>query len=325
MMKTKAPFFILGLPRSGTTLLRDLLRSHPNIAIPNESHFMVRLYQMFGDPQSDQDALQILKWLKRLDHFQRFDIEVDIEQFKKKRSYKDIINYIYNIYAQKLHKIRWGDKTPGYLRHVPILLKLFPDALLIHIIRDGRDVALSNIVQKFGPNNVACAAIQWKKTLVIHERLKQICPASQYLEVQYEQLLMQPRLVLEKVCGFLSEPFTEEILTATRDGLYTNISSVQSQHIDASNCFKWKSKMRQDQLKIFESIAGDVLIYFGYDVQNASIRIPRWKLVFYQIHNWILKIIHQFQMPGFRIKTNLVYFWLDFHIRLKRVFGYGNS
>ena len=149
------PIFIIGAPRSGTTLLQYMLRSHPRISLPTgESHFIVPLYreaESFGDLQNQDNIRRVLNEMYRrnasfLDtdlHGLKFNTDVLSQQLHQQgmTTIPQLIRAVMELNAKGEGKQRWGDKTPYYSLHVPLIMEMFPDAQILHIIRDGRDCA----------------------------------------------------------------------------------------------------------------------------------------------------------------------------------------
>src|SRR4051794_17280172 len=136
-MSELAPFFIVGVPRSGTTLLRQMLRGHPRLAVPPESHFVPAAL----NAPSGAAALELIL---RDEHFA--DWQVDAADVRRRATTSDmtpasVVRAAFETYAQAQGRPRWGDKTPAYVLHMPLLAEAFPGARFVHIIRDGRDVA----------------------------------------------------------------------------------------------------------------------------------------------------------------------------------------
>ena len=156
------PIFIVGAPRSGTTLLQYILRSHPRISLPTgESHFFIPLYRNvrnYGDLSKRENIRLVLEAMYQqsadfLDtdlHGLTFNIGKLTDEFYAERrfSMQSIIAGLFEKNAAMEGKTRWGDKTPYYVLHIPKLLEWFPNGQIIHLIRDGRDVALSLICSK---------------------------------------------------------------------------------------------------------------------------------------------------------------------------------
>jgi hypothetical protein len=275
----KPPIFIVGCPRSGTSLLRNLLRSFPNISFPRESHIFPKLYKAFGDPKNEKEAVQMGQKILNYYRIKAWELELNPEDFSKCRSYAEIISLLFENWLEKDgNATRWGDKTPQYVLEIPTLVKLFPDCKIIHIYRDGRDVALSWISLPFGPENIFCAALAWRHYVKTGLKHASILKPETYLEVQYESLLTNSKSTMKKVSDFLDEPFDEtqlkptKISPSSRPENYSGFKYSQSNEFKYSqqnqivktNFNKWKSEMSDEDLLLFESVAGDTLKILGY-------------------------------------------------------------
>ena len=272
------PFFIVGCPRSGTTLLRDLLRSHPRLTVPPESHFIPGFYRAFGDPSSDAEAFQIASRIARYARIGFWRLAPEPRDVAGCRSFGEVARRLFEMWAKAQDKPRWGDKTPHYVREIPLLMRLFPDAQVIHIIRDGRDAALSWLRTRFEPQNLYMAARMWKEMVTMGRRDGAALPADAGLELRYEALLAQPEATMRQVCDFLGEPFVADVLRPSRvwkrhhPGL-TRLSV--RDEIVPENAGKWKEIMSPQQQALFESVAGDLLGELGYPVEGYGKPLSR--------------------------------------------------
>jgi len=155
--RQQGPIFIVGAPRSGTTMLQYRLRNHPHISLPTgESHFFIPLYrnlESFGDLRQVDNIRRVLQamheqsrdFLETDLHGVKFDVDRLARELhaEGRHTMPAIISGLFEKNARGEGKSRWGDKTPYYVMHLPKLLEWFPDAQIVHLIRDGRDVALS--------------------------------------------------------------------------------------------------------------------------------------------------------------------------------------
>ena len=275
------PIFIVGCPRSGTTLLRDLLRSHPGITIAPESHFIPRFYLSYGDPSSDQEAWRIARSILKTRRVGLWQIVAQPTDFIGCRSFSEVTTRLFELWAREKGKPRWGDKTPHYVRHIPLLIQLFPDAQVIHVVRDGRDVALSWLRTRFEPRNLYKAARLWKEMATKGRRDGATLPADSYLEVRYETLLADPEATMRGVCQFLNEPWEPAVLTPSRfDVMFGKKSRVRTdaalhRDIVRDNAGKWRAAMSLRQRALFESVAGDLLGELDYPLEGLARPLSR--------------------------------------------------
>jgi hypothetical protein len=264
-----APFFIVGSARSGTTLLRLMLNTHPKVAVPPESRFIVELW-------SGEEVVEVDELLAKLDRDKRFQTwDLPIATVKQELGdktfapYTEVIEAAYNAYARVQRKSRWGDKTPRYVNNIPLLADLWPDARFIHLIRDGRNVALSYADVPFGPKNVATAAKLWSARVQAGLRDGRALGGKHYIEINYEDLVEDAEGETRDLCEFLELDFDPGMLDYTEGagGAVLSRATLYNPHVTQPPNPKlrsWEQSMPDDQVEIFEAVAGDVLSELGY-------------------------------------------------------------
>ena len=276
------PFFIVGIGRSGTSLIRLMFHSHPRIAIPYESHFLTTYYdnlKQYDDLNEDGNIYRLIgdmlnePLLKMWDH--SFDLERVLGNVQD-RSLRGAIHAIYNDYVKGKGKARWGDKS-DYLDRMHIINEIFPDAQFIHIIRDGRDVANSVIKLPWGPNDIISAAEWWNQYLWLARRVGAVLGQERYIEVHYEKLVNDTENELKRLCVFLGEEYSSEMLRyyknvdmaipADRKGQHYNVESSPKQ----SRVFAWKREMHPCDVALFNRYAGKMLEEVSYEIPKNKI------------------------------------------------------
>jgi len=281
--------FVVGVGRSGTTLLRLMLDSHPDMAVPPETGFVPKLIDAAReDDATPESVAEVLTTHRRWG-----DFGLDIEDLKKRWAALPqlkpggVVRSFFELYAEQQGKPRWGDKTPGYTQHIRKISKVLPEARFIHLIRDGRDVTLSRtktLALKEVP--IAKSARRWKKRLQRAQR--QGAKVDHYLELHYEVLVSDPEKVLRQICDFIELPFDEAMLShherseerlseldrdipAMGGRLPRSAESRMALHerttrpVDTKAIGKWRTEMAPEDVAEFESIAGDLLIELGYE------------------------------------------------------------
>lgn len=252
-MSPKPPIFIIGNPRSGTSLLRLMLTCHPNIVIPPESGFAIwwkSKYSRFRPRDWNSKAL-LSNSLDDILSSKKIEFlnlnKPDLVRFCESpsvSSYAELVDRIYKYYAHSIGKrnARWGDKNNFYLLHIPDIQELFPEARYIHIIRDPRDVvssylSLRNVTGKYAPSLPAAvpqAIEQWCQNIrTIQNALARISQ-KQVIEIRFEDLVNHPESTLNKICEFLDEPFDTNMLT------YPEIN--KEQELEPPDFLEWKAK-----------------------------------------------------------------------------------
>jgi hypothetical protein len=265
---TAPPFFVVGSARSGTTLLRLILNSHPQVAVPPESRFVIELWPPSGEIEID-DYLEKLS-----DHrqFQAWHLAVaDIRPLLPEGpsvSYRTAIEATYEAFAAQHGKVRWGDKTPRYVEHLQELAGLFPEARFVHLVRDGRNVALSYAHTDFGPKTVPRAAAIWKKRVSAGLADGRPLGPERYLEVRYEELAADTETVVKDICSFLAISFDPQMFDEEeRMKGATERAQRFNPHVTGKTIAKtrsWEEDMPPAQIEVFEAIAGDLLSDLGY-------------------------------------------------------------
>lgn len=279
-MNVQPPFFIVGSPRSGTTLLRNLLRSHPNLAVAPESHFVPILYRELGEPADERGRQRLIRRILSTHWVRAWRIGASAADFDGCSTFGEIVMRLYRLAAGEKQDRRQGDKTPAYAREIPTLDLIFPGAQYIHIIRDGRDVALSLFNVWFGHRHVYTAARYWRDHVIDGRRDGRPLGPDRYLEIFYEDLLRDTEGTMRTVCGFLGEPFDPSVLVpakpqlpAPRLQVRRPARMVSSSEVVPANTGKWRTRMSRADVEIFETAAGDLLSELGYERVTGGRRI----------------------------------------------------
>jgi Sulfotransferase family len=268
-MTEPPPFFIVASARSGTTMLRIILNRHSRIAVPPESRFITELWD--GSQEVDSDS-----FLRKLAEHQRFTAwELSIDSVRKELgdrpqvSYHDAISAAYCAYARSKGKELWGDKTPRYVEHIPFLANLFPQSRFVHLVRDGRDVALSYADVSFGPKTVSTSAHLWARRVSAGIREGRALGPERYTEVRYEQLVEDPEPQLKELCRFIGVEFEPVMLDGAaedEDNILARAAAYNRHLTDKpkSGVREWRRTMPDRHVEMFEAVAGNVLSELGY-------------------------------------------------------------
>ena len=280
--------FVVSVPRSGSTLLRLMLDAHPELAIPSETHFIPKISSFTKIKRNNKK--KFYNTLINNQHWPDFHIknELFLEEIKKikKFTYSEGLRTFYTIYAKKHNKKRWGDKTPPYSAHIIDIKKLLPEAYFIHLIRDGRDVALSLKDKWFGPGNkIDELANNW--VYRIRETRRQAQHLTNYIEIRFEDLITEPENTLKKICNFIKLPYSNQMLN-----YYQNADKRLSEMVDRfdskgnlilqkekrleifeltkkppekSRIQRWKKEMSLEEQIKFKKIAGHILKDLNYE------------------------------------------------------------
>src|SRR4051794_7746998 len=275
------PVIILGVGRSGTTLLRVMLDRSSEIAIPYESFFVTPLAHRHGRRPNLDDFLDDLGRFYQLYEWGISPDDVR-PKFREGMTTGEAIAAVFEVYAGHEGKPRWGDKTPLYMQHLPRLERLFPDALWVHLVRDGRDAALSFLALPPGfsgktlaqPRTVAQFAARWKVEIAAAGAVGRR-GGERYLELRYEDLVADPAGELMRICEFASLPWEPAMVEYAGK---VDVSKLpQHQRLaqpPTANVRDWRTEMAAADARAFEHVAGDVLAASGYELLDASTRYP---------------------------------------------------
>jgi Sulfotransferase family len=292
--------FIVGCPRSGTTLLQRMLDHHPQLAVANDTHFIPRAIE---DVAVGVDPALTPALIKRVRTYRRFyrlglsDTAVD-EAAVQARTYRGFVSALYSGYGRLRGKFLAGEKTPDYCRHLPRLHALFPWVRTIHIIRDGRDVALSTLEwarEDKGPGKfelwrdepVAVCALWWRWQVSTGQRNGAHLRPAQYREVKYEDLIARPEEMLRALAAFLGLPFAHEMLAyhVGKTRYEPGISAKQAWLPPTPGLRDWRTQLANRDVELFEALAGDLLSALGYERGAATIS-PQIAAVAQRCQRW---------------------------------------
>lgn len=202
-----APIFVIGSPRSGTTLLRLMLDSHPRISCGEETHFLRDLHSVVG---------------RHWDLVATYGLERDWWLVRLRAFYEEFQAAV----LARSGKARWAEKDPTYTLLLGFLDELFPDALYVHLLRDGHDVVAS-FRDRWGYRSAARAArTEWARHVEAARSCAQRVGADRFLELRYERLVTDPEAEARRLFAFLGEDFVPEVL-AFDPGEHTATSRYQ--------------------------------------------------------------------------------------------------
>lgn len=279
---TNPAVFVVGCPRSGTTLLQRMLDAHPDLAIANDTHFITRAAKKILRTDPDPDLTpELIEAVLAYRRFYRMGLdEADVRMAARDcAKYGEFVSRLYDLRGQAKGKAYSGEKTPDYCRQIPRLAALFPHARFIHIVRDGRDTALSTLDwanENKGPGKwelwqsdpVGTCALWWRWQVSQGSTEGSQLPADRYQEILYEDLVNDPEDKLQSLADFLEIEYSRDMSTffvgKTRDkpGL-----SAKSAWIPPTKGLRdWRRQMSTEDALVFQQIAGDWLARFGYDL-----------------------------------------------------------
>ena len=263
-------------------MVRVMLEQHPEMAIPPESYWPLTLWRRRARYESDGgfDVGRFADDLAVNEGFNNFGLDgAQLRarlQAESPAGYADAVRAVYAEYARSVGKSRSGDKTPPFVLHMDLLAELFPEARFVHVIRDGRDVALSLREAHFdAPRTVTGAARYWRERVRRGRASGVRFRPERYLEVRYEDVVVDPRSALERVCAFIELEFTDRMLDygpRARATIRVQDRARESTALTppVAGLRDWRSEMPSRDVAAFEAIAGAMLSELGYERAFAT-------------------------------------------------------
>ncbi len=288
-MPSDRPIFVVGCPRSGTTMLSLMIHAHPRLAMPPETRFLIKTWRRrkkFGDLSKPQQRAALAKSCVRTGSKIR-DLDLDPDETVAKilagpPTIGSAFGIIFKEFADQRGKARWGDKRPAYYQEVDVLLRLFPDAQIVHIVRDGRSNVASLKRMPWWPFDSIGSMAAWSQAEYCAQRNLSRLPKDTFHLVRYESLVADPRTVLGELCDFLEEDFHEDMLEPHRvtdvvpdrkhwhENLKSGVSTAQVE--------SWRKGLEPWELGLMETVLRRKLRRYDYAISGAGIR-PSPRLV----------------------------------------------
>ncbi|HMF16201.1 MAG TPA: sulfotransferase [Gemmataceae bacterium] len=284
------PFvFIIGCPRSGTTLLQRLMNAHPDLAITDETFWIPFFFKKrIG---LTPEAIVTPELIDRLFSYYKFyRMKIAAEELwklydgEKELPYAHLVSLIFDRYGEFWGKPLVGDKTPDYVRDIPTLHQLWPEAKFVHLIRDGRDVCLSalqwsrkaarfeSLFSTWAKEPIATAAAWWQWHVRRGREDGGNLGPCRYYEMRYESLVNQPAEECSRLCDFLGLPYAASMLRfhEGRAGAEGSQDAKTAWLPITPGLRDWRTQMPAKHIECFEAVAGPLLGELGYSRAVAN-------------------------------------------------------
>ncbi|MBI4881979.1 MAG: sulfotransferase [Planctomycetes bacterium] len=278
------PVFLVGCPRSGTTLLQRLLDAHPLVSIAPETFFIRRFWKkrrVYGDLRDCGRFERLVSDVTALQEFA--DMGLDAEGFRAAaRAVPRAIDALFSLLLAEFAKLRgtpWvGEKTPNHLLYMRTLERFFPDARFVHIVRDPRAVALSWRGVPWSNGSLAQDAEVWRRYLAT-ARAKPPRQRERLLLLRYEELVAHPEPQLRKLCEFLGLPFHPAMLAgeAARELVVDLEREPWKQGaagpIHCASVDRWRSVLSAAEVRAVETVTWFEMKAAGYRPEHGLVRL----------------------------------------------------
>jgi hypothetical protein len=274
--------FVVGCPRSGTTLLRRMLDAHPQLAITPETHWVPGWFEKRpGVDTKGHVTREFVQSLLESPRFKKLKVSDDEvwELFEDgvPVSYTRLVARVYELFGSHRGKPLVGDKTPGYTKAIATLHRLFPWAKFVHLIRDGRDVCLSattwhqvaRLERRFPSwreDPVTTAALWWELHVRLAREAGMRLKPTLYYEMRYEELVADPSQESTALCDFLSLAYSEAMPRFYEGRTRTDptLGSNKRWLPPTPGLRNWRTQMPSHHGQLFEAVAGELLDELGY-------------------------------------------------------------
>ncbi|MBC7539733.1 MAG: sulfotransferase [Bacteriovorax sp.] len=320
------PIFIIGTERSGSNLLRLLLNSHPNIAIPHPPHIMndfSSLLPGYGDLALDENFLKLTTDVTNVveNHFSPWPIKVSpqlINKLAPSKTLYGIYAAMYESYRLHENKLRWGCKSTFMFSEIENILKHHSSPRFIHLVRDPRDIAVSaskSIFSKYHPYKMAEL---WKEEQEQIEKWNYLKPEGKLLTIYYEDLTTNPTSVMKTLMGFLNEEFFPEQLNFFKDKEAKRLASLSQSWkkvedpINTKSVGQYKDKMTNEEIEMIEYHCQDLMKKYSYPLISDTARLKK------PANYKIFKIELMEQFTKWKTEFQSMYSDKNFYLRWKK-------
>jgi len=294
----RGPIFIGGLDRSGKTLLRLMLSSHPNIAMTRRSYMWTDFYKRFGDLSNRVNFERCLAAMLR--HKSMRFLEPDIDRIRREfwqgePTYARLFGLFHLHHAEKLGKTRWGDQLASIERYANPILLAFPSAKIIHIMRDPRERYIdSNKSLSRRRGKAGWEAARWLSSALLAKRNLRHFPEN-YMVIRYEDFISRPEQTLRDVCSFIGECFEPSMLTmegAERFGEQdaNNLpKNSKSDMISGGESGRSTRLIRKREIAILQAFAKQEMATNGYLLEQPRFSLAEWCV--YYLVDWPMNLL----------------------------------
>jgi hypothetical protein len=288
-MTSDRPIFVVGCPRSGTTMLSLMIHAHPRLAMPPESRFLIKTWrkrEKYGDLSTPEKRMALAKSCVRTGSKVR-DLGLDPDEtlqaiLAAPPTIGSAFGTVFKLFAEKHGAARWGDKRPAYYQEVDVLLRLFPDAQIVHIVRDGRANVASLKKMPWWPYDSIGSMAAWSQAEFCSQRNQRRLPKDVFHVIRYESLVADPEPVLRELCAFLEEDFHPAMLAPSevRDVVPEKKTwhVALNQSVNTDRVESWRKGLEPWELGLMETVLRRKLQRWDYRLSGDGAR-PSPKLV----------------------------------------------
>lgn len=317
------PIFIVGANRSGTTLFRLMLNKHSQIAVPDELSYFHGPFFWRGRRSWATDRIPRSRYDGFVSSFLRRTANVlaplDADKLQHEileREGTDLrfpYDFVLTSWARAHGKSRWGEKTPGNLFHVSTIVRMFPDALFVYMVRDPRAGATSMQQSSIYSEDLVINALNRRRYMSDGYSLleKHVSPDNRHV-LRYEDLVADPESSLRGTLSFLGLEFEPAMLTFhenAREFMGNRASSelnvAATGPVDRSKIDSWRGVLSQREIAVVESICGEEMDRFGYVRDGTPVRARDFAAILTRLCYWRLQMWKHRHIPQYQVQHGL--------------------
>jgi hypothetical protein len=281
-MTADRPIFVVGCPRSGTTMLQLMLHAHKRIAIPPETRFLLTAYwrrREFGDLGEPENRRRLARWIVDRRETRFADLGLDAEEAVRRitegpGTLGSALGTVFRMYAERFGKPRWGDKRPAYLHNLDVILRLFPDAQIINVVRDGRACVASLKEMSWHKEDIYGTVARWARSVDDARRASRRLRPDQWHELRYEDLVADPPAVLRQICTFLGEDY-DPAMARPSEVADVAVPKFKTWHqrthdpVTTQRVQSWQQRLSPAEIALCEAALGSRLRACGYELSGV--------------------------------------------------------
>ncbi|MGH9215236.1 MAG: sulfotransferase family protein [Acidimicrobiales bacterium] len=279
------PVFVAGLERTGTSLMYALLASHPRIAMTRRTNLWTHFYGQYGDLGDDANLERCLDTMMRYRRIVKLrpDRERLRHEFRTgERTYGRLFALLSQQHAERLGKPRWGDKSLNTERYARPIFDAYPDARILHMIRDPRDRFASSLTRwQRRRGGIGAGTAEWLASARLALRNARDHPDA-YRLIRYETVVSAPEQSMRDVCDFIDEPFAPEMLSLQGAPQFSGRGSNSSYGqrapgtITTTSVGRFRDVLSPRQVAFVQRLAGDQMAHFGYEPDPVPLPPGGW-------------------------------------------------
>lgn len=279
------PIFVAGPDRSGTSLIYAILSSHPDISMVRRTNMFRYFYGQYGDLANEDNFERCLNTMlsyKRLVHLHPDPQRIRREFRQGEPTYGRLFALFHAHNAERIGKTRWGDKSLHTECFADNVFTAFPNARILHMVRDPRD-RYASVLKRYATNRgmVGKATGKWLYSVVYGFHNVEKFP-NKYMLVKYEELTLEPDKMVRKICDFLEVDFMPEMLSMSgapdhnERGGNSSFQRFNPGEISTSPVGRYRKVLTQQDIAFMQAYSGRYMSELGYEIDTTIAPWYRW-------------------------------------------------